>query len=145
MGQRAKSHSTSMGCEGNYDQLLNMCIEQKLTRWRSSRTAQCTSRVDGLVRGSTSRSHPNPHSKFPRESRTRIPSHREWSYSQFARKSTRLSGSAQSGQRRKRARGVGNVYLDLNALLCPRVEFVEFNSGGEISYLMFERREVGDD
>ena len=41
--------------------------------------------------------------------------------------------------------GFGKIYLDLNALLRPRVEFVEFNSGCEVSYPVFERREVGDD
>ena len=37
------------------------------------------------------------------------------------------------------------TYLSLNVILSSRVEFVECDGGWEISYPVFERREVGDD
>jgi len=39
----------------------------------------------------------------------------------------------------------GEIYLDLNVLLGLHSEVVELNIGREISYPMFEYREVGDD
>jgi len=39
----------------------------------------------------------------------------------------------------------GEVYLDLDVLLGLYSEVMELNVGREISYLMFECREVGDD